>query len=81
MTLVLLIFCINELVFYKILIINFLVVDERTIHNLKNLSKSFMSIYINGKAYSDKGTESFFEGDSDRRSAMETFHNSVGAKY
>ena len=39
-----------------------------------------MSIYINLGTYTNEGAGGLVEGDSDRRAAMETFHNSVGAK-
>jgi uncharacterized protein with GYD domain len=39
-----------------------------------------MSIFINLGTYSNEGAGGLVEGDSDRRAAMETFHNSVGAK-
>ena len=39
-----------------------------------------MSIYINLGTYTNEGAGGLVKGDSDRRAAMETFHNSVGAK-
>ena len=39
-----------------------------------------MSIFITLGTYSNEGAGGLVEKDSDRRAAMETFHNSVGAK-
>ena len=39
-----------------------------------------MSVYINLGTYTNEGAGGLVKGDSDRRAAMETFHNSVGAK-